>query len=172
MRKYSRYKKGDRYGKLVLLSKSRPGGRGIGGLWYAVCDCGNTIEVVVLQVWHGRVSTCGRCGEGLGIQTTHSVQTQRISAGHLAQFTKLVKERPDAQLTSHKYNQIIRLRCVGCNSQPVHAEWSDIAGTPLAPICKLCSSWLSGRSLSKWLAHCLRVATSLQQRQAQLDSQG
>lgn len=53
--------KGNKYGKLLLISRVGGGGAGKGAIWLAQCDCGNMKEVVAKEVARGKIRSCGNC---------------------------------------------------------------------------------------------------------------
>lgn len=131
----------------------------------AVCDCGNTKEVLARKVASGAVASCGMCEKGLGIQTPHSRNKQGIPKGHRAHFSNLLRKYPDAHITTGDYTRLLGGRCVACNTRDIHVEWSGIPGamssTDLITICRVCSSERRGRNVLKWLEYICRVAQSV-----------
>jgi hypothetical protein len=151
-----------KYNKLTLLHKARAGGQGVGAVWLAVCDCGNTLEVLARKVKSNDVKSCGNCGKGLGIQGSGRIVKQGIPRGHREQFSKLIKQAPGSQLTAGEYLEIAQKRCLCCGVREPLVEWADEkkreSSTDLIPICKECSSWRKGRNIQVFLRYILRTA--------------
>lgn len=157
-----------KYGSLTLLHEARKGGHGIGATWLAVCDCGNTREVLARKVASGDVVSCGNCDKGLGIQGSGRKVKEGIPKGHREYFSKLLRKHPTAQITARDYTRLLSGRCVGCNTRNIHIEWSGIGeantSTDLIQICSFCSVERRGRNVVKWLEFIMRVAQSIRLR--------
>lgn len=159
-------------GRLTLISYSRPGGKGIGSIWWASCRCGNVVEVVAKQVAGGRVKTCGNCGKGLGIHSANVRAGSSISKGHKVHFTNIIREIVAAGLTPlvtpDKYMALKGNQCVGCGTNETHVELGQkprrsdpVNSTRLIPICARCSRGRNKRNVLEWLDECVRVAQSV-----------
>lgn len=59
--------KGQKFNRLTMIANIGPGGGTRGRLWLATCECGNSLEVPAKDVAAGRVKSCGKCPEELGI---------------------------------------------------------------------------------------------------------
>jgi hypothetical protein len=157
---------------VVLLEKSRRGGKGIGTYWWASCDCGLTFEVLGKYVRAGRTVSCGNCRGGLGFRRRQVAPLSEIPAGHREHYRSIIRQlvaigNPMA-VTPEMYNGLLRNRCVGCGAGDTHVELATAPQrnkpedhTRLVPICGRCSEWRGGRNVEKWLEHCLRVAASV-----------
>ena len=172
MRKKKRDYTGTESGKLVLIRYSRPGGGGVGSIWWASCSCGTTTEVVAKRVLAGRVRTCGNCTKGLGIQAGNIVADSRIPKCHKRHFISIIKAILDAGLvpdvTPDMYLRLKGNVCVGCGTHETHVELGTKPrsgdSTQLIPICDRCSSWRMGRNVLEWLAMCVQVAGAVRGR--------
>lgn len=150
-----------KYNRLTLLHKARSGGHGIGAIWAAVCDCGNTLEVLARKARCGAIQSCGNCGKGLGIQGSGKVVKQGIPSGHREYFSKLIRQS-EAQLTAQEYMEVAKRRCLCCGSKATRAEWGEerprVSSTELIALCDTCSTWRRGRSIRKFLEYIVRTA--------------
>ena len=166
---------GYKAGQLELLVFSRPGGKGVGSIWWAICNCGNRTEVQARQVIAGRVKTCGNCGIGLGIQASVLMSLPALPKGHQEYYKsilrKLIAIGVVPYITPDMYTKLLGNRCVGCNNSDTHVELAmqpqrgeDYTHTALVPICRACSGWRRDRNVVDWLAHCIRVADSVRSR--------
>lgn len=169
--------KGLRAGRLELVEYSRPGGKGVGSIWWAICECGNTTEVIARQVVHGRVKTCGNCGKGLGIQSNARMPLSNIPQGHKEAYKRIIRQLASAGvqicISPDNYVQYIGKRCIGCNTSDTHVELemqprvdNVQTHTQLVAICRSCSGWRAGRNVQEWLEYCIRIADSLRNRAA------
>lgn len=150
-----------KYNKLTLLAYSRPGGMGVGAIWRALCDCGNTLEVLARKVRAGAVQSCGNCEKGIGIQGSGRLVGTGIPAGHYLHFKKLLKQKPDAQLRAQDYRVTVDRDCCICASPDVRVEWGDLRGEPTATnliaICGECSKWRRGINVLEYLRYLVKV---------------
>jgi hypothetical protein len=169
---------GIRSGKLELLVYSRPGGGGVGSIWWASCTCGTMVEVVAKQVSSGRVRTCGNCNKGLGIQAGNIHAGSLIPKGHKMHFTHIIRQIVAAgalpRVTPDMYMKLKGNTCVGCGTNETHVELGqqpgrqeEVGSTLLIPICTQCSSWRDGRNVLDWLGYCVRVAAAVRSKLGQ-----
>jgi hypothetical protein len=152
---------GRKYNALTLVEKSRPGGDGIGAIWWAVCDCGNRVEVVARRVVAGDRKSCGNCGKGLG---NKQIERYGIPRGMRAHLLRIIKQNPKQPVNTANYVSLQGKRCIICNTQAgVLPEWADDR-IQFVPLCRRCSAARMGGKLAELLEWVLVVARRVQER--------
>ena len=151
-----------RKGKLTLVGYRRPGGKGVGAIWTALCDCGNEREVVGRQVLAGRILSCGKCPDTLEEKLPKSTRKQMNYTFRRSLSSNLVrinKENCEWQISPQDYRKYLGMECLLCRekmtsrtvgvvrSQPCTSLTPDYA----SPVCRGCTPVLRGRSLAEYL---------------------
>lgn len=153
--------KGMRSGKLELVKKLRSGGRGVGAVWRAVCDCGNTPEVLARKVADGTRKSCGNCGRGLGMLETEKTG---IPAGMKIHFHRIVQQKHIGPVPVDKFVALKGKRCIICNTQEgTLPEWND-ERISFIPLCRACTRARGGGKLTELLEWIMRVASRVRDR--------
>lgn len=164
--------RGLRFAALTLLEKVRPGGRGVGAIWLARCDCGNTTEVIARDVANGRRKTCGKCKYGRDLARLGRMRTDRNSKverqAYSRYFRTAARRRKEFTLEPAQFVDIIKGNCVACDSAAVLADTGrnevalivDREGyTPgnVASICRRCRDYKQDHNLQDFLDMCQDV---------------
>lgn len=114
--------KGARFGKLVMIARVAPGGKGKGAIWAAHCDCGNVVEREGKTIAAGRLKSCGNCRKQLGKQLNVGPRASRETAFHRKKYVgavrKAAREGIKWDLTPEQYSEITNNKCSMCGTPP------------------------------------------------------
>lgn len=80
-----------RFHSLTLITRLRVGGKGVGAIWIAQCDCGETREVAARMVANGRIKSCGKCQLGRDLTRLRRVRTDRYTKEQRKAFRRYMK---------------------------------------------------------------------------------
>lgn len=161
---------GRKYGHLTLLSKIRQGGHGVGSVWKAQCDCGNTREVLAKDVVAGRVRTCGKCSYAKILRSNSRKETTQERRKNLKGYERLVRNslsrRVACTLSYEDYTVILQSNCTFCGKSasegvPKVGLVSNTAGYipgNVLPCCTDCKKLQGDYNSSEFLGLVLRIA--------------
>jgi hypothetical protein len=112
--------KGRKYNALTLLAYVKPGGQGIGAVWLAKCDCGNTRQVSARAVVAGRIKSCGKCPLGLGIRSEGISRAARLKGIERRLYVRYLKEalsqKAEFDLTPSQFLNMTKEPCQLCGT--------------------------------------------------------
>lgn len=113
---------GMKFNYLTLLSYVRAGGQGVGAIWLARCDCGNTRDVTAKRVVHGQIRSCGKCELSRGHKSDLRAQTMKLRAAerklYMRYITKASQKSIAWSLSPDQFIGIIRQSCRYCGQDP------------------------------------------------------
>jgi hypothetical protein len=150
-------------GKLTLVAYRRPGGKGVGAIWTAVCECGNTRDVIGRMVIAGRIRSCGDCKlpptNIPKVTKDLSYRFRRSLSYMVAKYTRLgIRWGIDYQ----EYRKVLGKNCTLCR-EPMTVGRVGVAHvqpctelTPgnISPVCRQCLPHMRGLSLGEYLDNC------------------
>jgi hypothetical protein len=112
-----------KFGHLTLLRYARAGGRGVGRVWLAKCDCGSEVEVVAKDVVAGRVKSCGRkCEYSRKLRGASRARTIKLHAAerrlYLRHYRYSIARGISWDLGPGDFRRLISECCTYCGERP------------------------------------------------------
>lgn len=158
---------------LILSHKVRAGGKGVGAIWSALCDCGNIVDVVAKDVANGRRKTCGKCKLGQDLRRIGRMRSDRSNKAERLSYSRhfraAVRRHKKFDLGSSYFLELVRDTCTWCE-RPAHESKSGLnevglivdsgSFTPenVETICLSCKEFKGKRSAQEFLDLCHRVS--------------
>ena len=154
--------------RLTLIHYIRPGGQGIGSIWIAQCDCGNTREVVAKDVIRGRVKDCGNCqlkrNTTNNTKDTTALVNSKMRRHYVQQMGRVLRSGAEWNLTPEDYLKISTINCQVCNSSleqypPMLISTNEKSYTPdtVLVLCRDCYQLKGKMTTYKFLEHIQRI---------------
>lgn len=151
---------GMKFGHLTLLQYARPGGQGVGSIWFARCDCGNVREFKLRDIRHGHTKTCGTC------QFHHELVRKRHTPSPGPQYDfrrrmareirRAVLDKHTFDITQAEFKRITSRTCSFCpETKGLGVQRVSRGGgytlENVVPICLECRRRLAGMVVSEAL---------------------
>lgn len=162
-----------KFHSLTLIARIRVGGKGVGAIWLAQCDCGNTREVAARQVANGRIKTCGKCPSGRDLARGRRIRTDRTTKEQRKSYKRYLNTPRNANgLAAIPIAQFLELIAENCSYCGALARQSrsglneitrvvDSEGFTLQnlePICRCCKEFKGTHNRIDFLDLCTKVA--------------
>lgn len=170
MKDYSNQK----YAYLTLLRPSRSGGKGVGAVWTARCDCGVEREVIARRVVAGQIKSCGKCQFSLGIRSTGPARSSSIPRELRTIYLREMRRAGKGwSLSLEQLSEIVRKPCHYCGDQSGRSRTSgrmlynrlvrvdsSLGCTPanVIPCCIPCREMRGALKHQEFLDHIARIA--------------
>ena len=111
----------DRFGRLVVVTKTNKKDRFGNFLWLLMCDCGNSTHVTKQRLMSGNTSSCGCLGKERRAKAIQKHAKPDLAAQHAAFLSykrrAKVKEIP-FELSEQEVIKLFESNCVYCGSSP------------------------------------------------------
>ena len=163
--------RGARFGKLVMIARIGSGGPGRGALWACVCDCGNGCEKIGKDVAAGRIKSCGKCKERLGIPDTDrriNRETAALRKRYATAVRRAIREKIKWDLTPKLYSEIVNKPCSMCGTGPNRhttvVTFNPVQGYTLEESgsqCITCRRLQGGNNILLFLKHMIKIVTKM-----------
>ncbi len=165
-----------KFGALTLVVRLRSGGSGVGSIWMASCDCGNSVEVRAREVANGRRKTCGKCQLGRNLARAGRMRRDRFSKLETQAYSRLfrtaARRNKKVGFTPPEHVNIIHRNCSYCNT-PAHQSSTGLNHAALIvdkldytldnvdTICSKCRDYKQDHNRQDFLDMCMAVTMEL-----------